>query len=72
MRYKCFTKRGKTEMMHSTNMQGVLLRCHYRLGHIRFNKLKMLSILGIIPKKLVKVKAPKCATCIYGGMTRIP
>ena len=59
-------------MMHSTSMQGELLRWHYRLGHINFNNLKMLSILGKIPKNLAKIKAPKCATCIYRGMTRIP
>ena len=52
--------------------QAELLRWHYRLGHLSFNKLKVLCMLGILPRKLANVQPPKCASCIYGAMTRKP
>jgi hypothetical protein len=45
---------------------------HYCLGHLPFVKLKQLALNGEIPKKLAKVKPPKCAGCLFGTMTRIP
>ena len=52
--------------------QAELLRWHYRLNHISFKKLKSMALLGFIPKKLAKVRAPKCASCMFGGLTRRP
>ena len=49
-----------------------LKRWHYKLGHLSFNKLRILAENGIIPKKLAKVRSPKCACCIYGKMHRRP
>ena len=49
-----------------------LLRWHYRLGHISFNRLKKLAKRGDIPRKLLDVKTPLCAACQYGKMTRKP
>ena len=49
-----------------------LMRWHYRLGHLTFAKLKQLATNGEIPKRVVKVKTPKCAGCIYGAMTKVP
>jgi hypothetical protein len=48
------------------------MRWHYRLGHLPFVKLKQLALNGEIPKKLAKVKPPKCAGCLFGAMTKIP
>ncbi len=48
------------------------MRWHYRLGHLPFVKLKQLAHNGEIPKKLAKVKPPKCAGCLFGAMTKIP
>jgi hypothetical protein len=48
------------------------MRWHYRLGHLTFAKLKQLALNGEIPKKLAKVKPPKCAGCLFGTMTKIP
>ena len=36
------------------------------------NRLRLLSALGILPRKLLKVKPPKCAGCLYGTMTKRP
>ena len=52
--------------------QGELMRWHYRLGHLSFKKIKVLCALGILPRKLLKVQAPKCSACIYGAMTKVP
>jgi hypothetical protein len=52
--------------------QADLLRWHYRLGHVSFAKIRLLALLGILPRKLAVVKPPKCAGCLYGSMTRRP
>lgn len=52
--------------------QAELMRWHYRLGHLSFSKLKLLARLGEIPKKLQHVVPPKCASCIFGAMTKVP
>ncbi len=46
---------------------------HYRLGHLSFQKLKkQLALNGEIPKKLSKLKPPKCAGYLFGAMTKLP
>jgi hypothetical protein len=52
--------------------QADLLRWHYRLGHLSFAKIKILTLLTILPRKLAAVKPPKCAGCLYGSMTKRP
>ncbi len=52
--------------------QAELMRWHYRLGHLSFQKLKQLALNGKIPKKLSKLKPPKCAGCLFGTMTKLP
>jgi hypothetical protein len=49
--------------------QAELMQWHYRLGHLSFQKLKQLTLKGKIPKKLSKLKPPKCAGCLFGAMT---
>jgi hypothetical protein len=49
-----------------------LMQWHYHLGHLSFQKLKQLALKGEIPKKLSKLKPPKCAGCLFGGMTKLP
>ena len=48
------------------------MRWHYRLGHLSYRKMKLLSSMGILPKKFLEVKPPKCAGCMFGSMTRRP
>jgi hypothetical protein len=48
------------------------MRWHYHLGHLPSSKLKQLALNGEIPKKLAKVKPPKCAGCLFEAMTKIP
>ena len=52
--------------------KGELLRYHYKFGHIPFKRLKLLAATGIIPKKLQHVKAPCCAACMFGKLSRRP
>ena len=49
-----------------------LLRWHYRLGHMSFHKLKAMARLGILPRQLMNVENPKCASCYFGKMTKRP
>jgi hypothetical protein len=48
------------------------MRWHYCLGHLSFPKLKQLALNSKIPKKLAKVLPPKCASCLFGAMTKLP
>jgi hypothetical protein len=52
--------------------QAELMQWHYRLGHLSFQKLKQLALTGEIPKKLSKLKPPKCTGCLFGAMTKLP
>ena len=56
--------------VHATTPAGELLRYHYRLGHMSFAKLQEMAKRRDIPKRLVKVKPPMCAACMFGKMCR--
>lgn len=56
----------------ASSPEAELMRWHYRLGHVSFQKLRAMALLGIIPKHLAKVKPPVCAGCLYGAMTKKP
>ena len=49
-----------------------LLRWHYRLGHLPFERIKQLASTRQLPKRLLSCKKPFCATCQYGKMTKRP
>ncbi len=63
---------GEDTQLAAADDQTELMHWHYRLGHLPFVKLKQLALNGEIPKKLVKVKPPKCADCLFGAITKIP
>ena len=63
---------GEDVHLAAADDQAELMRWHYRLGHLTFAKLKQLALNGDIPKKLARVKPPKCAGCLFGAMTKIP
>ena len=52
--------------------QADLLRWHYRLGHASFHRLRLLALLGILPRRLASVQPPKCAGCMFGALTKRP
>ena len=49
-----------------------LLRWHYRLGHLPFERDRQLARTGQLPKKLLTSKKPFCTACQYGKMTQRP
>ncbi len=61
---------GEDTQLAAADDQTELMRWHYHLGHLPF--LKQLALNREIPKKLAKVKPPKCAGCLFGAMTKIP
>jgi hypothetical protein len=63
---------GEDTQLAAPNNQTKLMRWHYHLGHLPLVKLKQLALNREIPKKLAKVKPPKCAGCLFGVMTKIP
>ena len=52
--------------------QDELLRWHYRLGHLPFDRVKQLANKGQLPKRLLTCPTPFCAACQYGKMTKRP
>jgi hypothetical protein len=52
--------------------QADLLQWHCCLGHVSFNRLKQLPLIGETPKMLATVQQPKCAGCLFGKMTKVP
>ena len=53
----------------SMEPQDELLRWHYRLGHLPFDRIKQLADKGQLPKRLLTCHTPFCAACQYGKMT---
>ena len=60
------------ELLTSEHPQVELLRWHHSLGHLAFIKIRILSLLGIISKRLANTKPPKYEGCIYGTKTNSP
>eukprot|EP00957_Ditylum_brightwellii_P154388 11748311-Ditylum_brightwellii.AAC.1 len=54
------------------NDQAELLQWHHQLNHPSFAKLHLLSLVGILPKRLSTIRSPKCAGCVYSTMTKRP
>eukprot|EP00957_Ditylum_brightwellii_P173556 13214316-Ditylum_brightwellii.AAC.1 len=52
--------------------QAELLQWHHQLNHLSFAKLRLLSLVGIMPRKLSAIRPLKWAGCIYGTMTKRP
>ncbi len=63
---------GEDTQLAAANNQTESMRWHYCLGHLPFIKLKQLALNREIPKKLAKIKPPKCAGCLFDAMTKIP
>ena len=49
-----------------------LLRWHYRLGHLPFERIRHLARSGQLPKRLLTCKKPFCTACQYGKLTKRP
>ena len=47
-----------------------ILLWHCRLGHVPFSRLQSMAKAGLLPRRLSDCRLPKCASCIYGKMTR--
>jgi hypothetical protein len=44
---------------------------HHCLGHLAFKKLQQLARHNEIPKRLVNVRAPRRAGCLFGTITKV-
>jgi hypothetical protein len=66
------TEEAEDIQLSATNKQAELMQWHYHLSHLTFPKLKQLALNGKNTKKLAKVLPPKCASCLFGKMTKLP
>ena len=53
-------------------LQGEFLRWHHRLGYLSYKKMVLLCTLRILPRRLLTVRPPMCASCKTGSMCRLP
>ena len=49
----------------NANLVAEFLQLHQRMGHIPFQKLRIMAQKNIIPSKFAKCQAPVCAACTY-------
>jgi hypothetical protein len=63
---------GEDVPLATADDQAKLMQRHCSLGHLSFQKLKQLALNGKIPKKLSKLKPPKCTRCLFDAMTKLP
>ena len=43
---------------------------HHRLNHLSFKNIRGLAALNLPPKRIKDTRAPKCACCVFGAMTK--
>eukprot|EP00978_Attheya_sp_CCMP212_P037948 scaffold183254_cov63-Attheya_sp.AAC.2 len=60
------------EHLSGLTPEAEFMRWHQRLGHISFKKIRLLALLGILPKKILSSRAPKCASCIFAAQVKRP
>ena len=61
-------KKLPTEMKH--HRSSTLLHHHERMGHISFKRLRLMAKKGIISRKFLGQKDPKCQACLMAKATR--
>ena len=49
-----------------------ILRVYYKLGHLLFAKIRFMSAVGEMGKRLSKCMVPEFMGCVYGKATRRP
>jgi hypothetical protein len=49
-----------------------MLFLHYKLGHLSFNKIRQMAHSGLVPRKFLNCRIPRCAACMYGTATKRP
>lgn len=73
----CLTDEQLKELTEPTALspeQQELMSYHLRLGHLPFSILNRLARIGVIPRRLAKLKnnPPRCPSCIFGQAHRRP
>ena len=66
------TQQKQEEDITSGSDAALLLRYHYKYGHISFKRLKKMAEQGIIPSRLKDTYTPSCLACQYAKATKRP
>ena len=56
--------------LSSMDPTSVMLYLHCKLGHIPFMTMRNMAKVGLLPKKIIKCREPKCSSCLFGAATR--
>ena len=50
----------------------LMLKMHYKLGHLPFSKLKIMAANGNLDRRMADCHVPICAACSFGKATKTP
>ena len=76
----CTSKTGGASKHHVHNIQeeqsmtptALLLKMHYKLGHLPFSKFKIMATNGNVDCRMADCHVPACAACSFGKATKMP
>ena len=63
---------NQEEIEQHTNPTALMLKVHYKLGHLPFSKIKIMAANGTLDVRMANCCIPICAACSYGKATRKP
>ena len=56
----------------STTLAALLLKMHYKLGHLPFSNLKIMATNGNLDCRMANCHVPICAACSFGKASKMP
>lgn len=61
---------GASKEERQSDIMAEFLRLHQRMGHIPFQKMRLMAKQNVIPPKFAKSPIPVCASCTYAKLTK--
>ena len=63
---------GQEDTEQNITPAALMLKMHYKLGHLSFSKIQDLAKNGYLDSCMVNCRHPVCAACSYGKATKTP
>ena len=64
--------RSQETREQDTNPSALMLKMHYKLGHLPFSKIRFMAANGTLDGRMANCRIPTCAACSYGKATKKP
>lgn len=66
------TTGNQEEIKQNANPTTLMLKVHYKLGHLPFSKIRFMAANGTLDGRMANCRIPTCAACSYGKATKKP